>query len=72
MALILEMVSFLLSLLSPKGLDRLARGITFISWDVLRIRRKLILSNLETAFGNEKSGHERLKVAKLIESYIRR
>lgn len=65
MALILEMVSFLLSLLSPKGLDRLARGITFISWDVLRIRRKLILSNLETAFGNEKSGHERLKVAKL-------
>lgn len=65
MALILELISYLLSLLSPKGLDNLARAITFVSWDLLKIRRKLILSNLATAFGSEKSEEERLKVAKL-------
>lgn len=54
----------LLSRCSPKTLDRLARGIAFFLFDILRFRRALILRNLTTAFGNERTAAERVRIGR--------
>ncbi len=56
-------VSFLLSRLSLRNLDRLAHLLSFVLFKIFRIRRKLILKNLDIAFANEKSQEEKNKIA---------
>ncbi|MCB9229380.1 MAG: lysophospholipid acyltransferase family protein [Deltaproteobacteria bacterium] len=64
MVLLLKLISFVLSKLSPAGLERLAKGMTFLVWDILRIRRALILKNLDIAFHQEKTAEERLSIGR--------
>jgi len=54
----------LLSRLSPNGLDRLARVATFLAYDILRFRRRLILKNLRIAFGNALTETERARIGR--------
>ncbi len=54
----------LLSRLSPNGLDRLARMASFLAYDILRFRRRLILTNLRIAFGNELTEAERARIGR--------
>ena len=57
-------LSKILSQLSTKTICRLARLLSFLSFDCLRLRRKVILKNLEIAFGNSKSASEKKQIAK--------
>ena len=50
----------LLCRLSPEALDRLARGLAYLTFDIIRLRRRLILRNIEIALGNETSASERV------------
>ena len=50
--------------MSLTTMDRWARGLAWISFSLLRIRRRVILENLEIAFGNEMSEAERLNIGK--------
>lgn len=61
---IIKTLAIAISKLSPGAVDRLARGLAFVVFDVLRIRRALVLRNLEIAFGNEKSPEERLRIGR--------
>ena len=65
MSILLECLSYCLSLVGPRCLDCLARLLTFLCWDLFRIRRKIILENLGTAFGTEKSRSQRLALGRL-------
>ncbi len=49
---------------SPGGLNRLATVLAVLSFDVLRFRRRLILRNLEIAFGSEWSAQQRVAVGR--------
>lgn len=44
--------------LDENGLERIARGFTWLFWDILRVRRRLVLKNLHIAFGSTKSEAE--------------
>ncbi len=49
--------------MSARQLDKLAHFLTFVCFRLFHIRRKLILQNLEIAFGTEKSAEEKAKIA---------
>ncbi len=61
---IIKCLAIAISKLSPGAAARLARGLAFLTFDVLRIRRALVLRNLEIAFGNETSPGERIRIAR--------
>lgn len=54
----LKLLSKCVGKLSARTLDRLAGALAILSFDILRIRRKLIFKNLNIAFGNKKSAAE--------------
>jgi KDO2-lipid IV(A) lauroyltransferase len=54
----------LIGRLSSEAIDGLARALAWLSFDLLRIRRRLILRNLEIAFGDEKTPAERLAIGR--------
>jgi KDO2-lipid IV(A) lauroyltransferase len=56
-------MSFFISKLSLRTLDRLARFLTFVLFRVFRLRRSLILKNLDIAFANEKTAEEKEEIA---------
>ena len=49
---------------APSALDRLARVAAFVAFDLLRFRRRLILRNLELAFGDEWTPARRVEVGR--------
>lgn len=53
-----------LSRCSPAGLNRWATVLAVLSFDVLRFRRRLILRNLEIAFGDDWTPRKRIKVGR--------
>ncbi len=61
---IIKTLAIATSKFSPELIDRLARCIAVLIFDILRIRRRMILNNLEIAFGNEKSPDERRKIGR--------
>lgn len=60
----IKIVAIGLSRLSPEAVDRLARVLLFIFHDVLRIRRRLMMTNLRIAFGRQKSEAELRRIAR--------
>jgi len=61
---LMQLLSRTLGLLSPKSLERLAATLTFIVFDLLRLRRALMLKNLDRAFGTTKTPEEKVKIAR--------
>jgi KDO2-lipid IV(A) lauroyltransferase len=52
------MIAALIGSLSDRAIDRTVRFLTFLGFDLLRLRRATVLRNLKTAFGDEKSDEE--------------
>lgn len=67
MHILLNIVSFMLSKLSSKNLERIAYGITFLFFKVFGLRRALILQNLDIVFGDQKTKAEKVQIG--FESY---
>lgn len=61
---LMQLLSRTLGLLSPKSLERLAATLTFIVFDLFRLRRALMLKNLDRAFGTSKTPAEKLIIAR--------
>jgi KDO2-lipid IV(A) lauroyltransferase len=61
---LMQLLSRTLGLLSPKSLERLAAALTFIVFDLLRLRRQLMLQNLERAFGTTRTAKEKETIAR--------
>ncbi len=57
--------AFILSQLQARSIDRLAKILTFLSFNICRIRYSIVMKNLHIAFGNEKSEAEFKSIAKL-------
>lgn len=62
---LLKIISWSLSLLPIVVLYFLAKALAFFAYKILRIRKKMILSNLQIAFGKDKSKKELDKIAYL-------
>jgi KDO2-lipid IV(A) lauroyltransferase len=60
----LNVVSFYLALLGARGLRIFATLLGFLSFDIFRLRRKVIFNNLNIAFGNSFSDKEKLRIAR--------
>lgn len=58
-----HLLSIAITRLSVRNLERLAWFLTFLLFDILRLRRKLVLSNIEKALG-QISSSERAKIAR--------
>ncbi|NRA66278.1 MAG: lysophospholipid acyltransferase family protein [Pseudobacteriovorax sp.] len=63
----MKVISFLISLIPVVVLEMIARLLSIVFFDILRIRRKLVLSNIETAFGDVYADYERERIGR--ESY---
>jgi KDO2-lipid IV(A) lauroyltransferase len=61
---LMQLLSRTLGLLSPKSLERLAATLTFIVFDLLRLRRRIMLQNLDRAFGSSKTPAEKERIAR--------
>jgi len=61
---LLHAVSSLLGKLSQKNAERLGALITFFVFDVFRLRRGLILSNLKLAFGDQFDHRRRVEIGR--------
>ncbi|MBC7661198.1 MAG: lysophospholipid acyltransferase family protein [Chitinophagaceae bacterium] len=81
MYLFLSGISSMLSLLSFGALEMLAFCVTFLLFDVLRIRRRLMIRNIGIAFGDQYQPYERIVMARkafnnfvqtLLETFISR
>ncbi|MFW7381128.1 MAG: lysophospholipid acyltransferase family protein [Oligoflexus sp.] len=53
------------SWIPPRILEKLAFGFAVFCFDILRLRRKVILNNLKIAFGEEKTESERRRIGRL-------
>jgi KDO2-lipid IV(A) lauroyltransferase len=60
---ILKLVAAFVSRRSDEGIERMARAVAFLAFDVLRLRRGLILKNLKLAFP-EKTDAERVAIGR--------
>lgn len=61
---LLSFTSEIIGRLSSEAIDRMARFLAWLSFDCLRLRRRLILHNLELAFGNERTPDERVSLGR--------
>jgi len=61
---LLKFIAAVIGCLSLANISRFAWLLTFLIFDVFRFRRKLVLANLERAFGSDKSEEERLKIGR--------
>jgi len=50
--------------LNEQGLERLAAAFTWVFWDFLRVRRRLVLKNLDIAFGSSKTAGEKAAIGR--------
>lgn len=60
----MSVITWFFALLGPRALDRLASALTFVSYDVLKVRRSLIESNILTAYGPSMPASERTKLGR--------
>ena len=60
----MSLFSSLLSLLPNHWVDRVASGLAYFCFDILRLRRKLVLKNLEIALGEVYEPAERIEIAR--------
>lgn len=60
---LLKLIAAFVSRLSDQGMERLARGMAFLAFDCLRLRRSLVLKNLKLAFP-EKTAAERISIGR--------
>lgn len=69
--LLLNIISFFVSLLGYRGIYFLSKTLSYLSFDILKIRRSIILQNLDIAFGDSKSKKEKKEIArKSMSSFI--
>jgi len=61
---LLNILSFLLNILGHRGIYIISFLLGILSFDILRIRRKVILKNLSIAFGETKTQAEKLKIGR--------
>ncbi len=59
-----KFVAWLISFLSFKTLEKVSNFCAFVFFDILRIRRRLMLKNLDIAFGETKTRAEKLSIAR--------
>lgn len=64
MYVLLTCVAFLVGRLPDRGLDLCAEALTILWWDILRVRRALVLKNLTTAFGAAYSDSDRARIGR--------
>ncbi len=64
MYLLMRILGFIFSRLSPSTLESIAAFLSWLWFDVFRFRRALILENLQRAFGEQMSNAERLRVGR--------
>lgn len=64
MYLLLSGIAKMLGLLSFATLERLAAVVTFLFFDIFRVRRKLILRNLSIAFGDDYSASQKVTIGR--------
>lgn len=67
MYVFLTAISWILSLIPAKFLDSLSSGLACLCFDILRLRRSLVLKNLSIALGDVYDTQERIDIAR--ESY---
>lgn len=65
MPLLLECIGLIFALIGAKGRLLASKTIAFLAFDILRIRRGLVLKNLERVFGADSSLAVRMQVARL-------
>ncbi len=61
---LLNLISFFFYSLGHRGISVFATILGILSFDILRIRRKVILKNLSIAFGEEKTLEEKIKLGR--------
>ncbi len=61
---ILNSLSFLISLLGFKGIYYLAKILSYVSFDLLKIRRSIILQNLDIVYADSKTIDEKKKIGR--------
>lgn len=62
--LILNTFSLFLNAIGFRGIRCLAIFLGILSFDILRIRRKIILKNLDIAFSNSKTSAEKIQIGR--------
>ncbi|NBO38523.1 hypothetical protein EBU99_08055 [bacterium] len=62
--ILLEILGFLLSALGARGRSLVAWSLAFVAFDLLHLRRKLVLRNLERAYGRDSSPVVRAQVGR--------
>ncbi len=61
---VIKSLGYWLSRRQPETLERMARGLAVLCFDLLRLRRRLILNNLKIAFGDDWSEAKRIKTGR--------
>jgi KDO2-lipid IV(A) lauroyltransferase len=61
---LMQLLSRVLGQLTPKSLERLAAALTWIIFDLLRLRRQLMLHNLQLAFGSSRTEADKIRLAR--------
>ncbi len=64
LTIILNFISFCLNILGHRGIFIVSTILGIILFDILRIRRKIILKNLTIAFGESKTLYEKIKIGR--------
>ncbi|SMF40472.1 lysophospholipid acyltransferase family protein [Pseudobacteriovorax antillogorgiicola] len=64
MYVVMSLFAALLSAVPASWLDRIAGGLATLCFDILRLRRALVVKNLEIALGDVYEPHERLAIAR--------
>jgi Kdo2-lipid IVA lauroyltransferase/acyltransferase len=62
--ILLNFISFCLNILGHRGIYIISTAIGILSFDILKIRKKVILKNLTIAFGKTKSWDEKIKIGR--------
>lgn len=61
---LLDLLSFFLSLLGFRGLRAFAYLLGFLAFDIMRIRRKIVLGNLDIVFGSKISNKKKRQIGR--------
>lgn len=64
MRYVLTLFAEIISRLSSEAIERLARGLAWLSFDLFRLRRRLILTNLAIAFGADLTPAQRVELGR--------
>ena len=65
---LLQFLAYVFALLGVRGLRLVAASLGILAFDLLRLRRKVVLENLDIAFGDSRTHAEKIRIGRL--SYI--